>query len=60
LDFYNLDTVKLDVDENISKEKFLKLNDLEVHDPDTSEKDLWIGLKSVGFNYALQLDMVCC
>jgi hypothetical protein len=49
----------LDVDEIISKEKFLKLNDFEVQDPDTTEQDLWIGLKSVGFNYALELDMVC-
>ncbi len=59
LSFYNLETVQLDVDEIISKEKFLRLNDFEVQDPDTTEQDLWIGLKSVGFNYALELDMVC-
>lgn len=55
----NLDTVKLDRDENISKEKFLKLNDFEVQQPGTTEQDLWSGLNSVGFNYALELDMVC-
>jgi hypothetical protein len=49
----------LDVDENISKEKFLKLNDYEVQDQDITEKDLWVGLKSLGFNYALELDMMC-
>lgn len=51
--------MKLDKDEHISKEKFLKLNDFEVQDPNTSEQDLWSGLKSIGFNYALELDMVC-
>ncbi|CAF3931803.1 unnamed protein product [Rotaria sp. Silwood1] len=51
--------VGLDVDENVSKEKFLKLNDLEVQDPYTSEQELWNGLKSLGFNYALELDMMC-
>ena len=51
--------IGLDSDENISKAKFLKLNDFEVQDPGTSEKDLWNGLKSIGFNYALELDMVC-
>jgi len=49
----------LDVNENISKEKFLKLNDFEVQDQSTSENDLWIALKSLGFNYALELDMMC-
>jgi hypothetical protein len=49
----------LDVDENISKEKFLKLNDFEVQSRETTEQDLWTGLKSVGFNYALELDMMC-
>ncbi|CAF3533242.1 unnamed protein product [Rotaria socialis] len=52
-------SVGLDVDENISKDKFLKLNDFEVQDQDTSEQDLWIGLKSIGFNSALELDMMC-
>lgn len=50
--------MNLDVEENISREKFLKLNDLEVQDKDTSEADLWTGLKALGFNYALELDMV--
>ncbi|CAF1240094.1 unnamed protein product [Rotaria sordida] len=51
--------VGLDVDENVSKEKFLKLNDFEVQDRGTSEQELWNGLKSIGFNYALELDMMC-
>ena len=51
---------RLDKDENISKEKFLKLNDFEVQDKNTTEDDLWTGLKAIGFNYALELDMVCC
>jgi hypothetical protein len=51
--------IGLDSDENISKAKFLKLNDFEVQDPSTSEQDLWNGLKSIGFNSALELDMVC-
>jgi len=59
LSFYNLETVNLDVDEIIAKEIFLRLNDFEVQDPDTTEQDLWMGLKSLGFNYALELDMVC-
>jgi hypothetical protein len=55
----NLESVHLDVDENISKEKFLKLNDIEVQSPETTETDLWSDLKTFGFNYALELDMVC-
>jgi len=55
----NLEHVHLDVDENISKEKFLKLNNFEVQSPDTTEKSLWEGLKTLGFNSALELDMVC-
>lgn len=51
--------VHLDVDENISREKFIQLNDFEVQDKDTTEGDLWNGLKSLGFNYALELDMMC-
>ncbi|CAF4352322.1 unnamed protein product, partial [Rotaria sordida] len=39
--------VGLDVDENVSKEKFLKLNDFEVQDRGTSEQELWNGLKSI-------------
>lgn len=57
---YFSEHARLDKDENISKEKFLKLNDFEVQDKDTTEDDLWIGLKALGFNYALELDMVCC
>ncbi|CAF2879999.1 unnamed protein product [Rotaria sp. Silwood2] len=53
------ENVGLDIDENVSKEKFLKLNGFEVQDEDTSEQDLWNGLKSLGFNYALELDMMC-
>lgn len=49
----------MDVDENISKLKFIELNNLEVQDEDTTEKDLWTGLKSIGFNNALEIDMVC-
>lgn len=56
---YLLEHSHLDKDENISKEKFLKLNEFEVQDKDTTEQDLWTGLKSLGFNYALELDMVC-
>jgi len=55
----HLDHVGLDKDENISKEKFLALNDFEVQNKDANEQDLWAGLKSLGFNYALELDMVC-
>ncbi len=54
----NLENVRLDVDENVSREKFLQLNDFEVQSPDTTEEDLWIGLNSIGFNHALELDMV--
>ena len=54
----DLESVNLDVDENVSKEKFLKLNDYEVQQPETTEQELWIGLNSVGFNYAMELDMV--
>ncbi|CAF3451160.1 unnamed protein product [Rotaria sp. Silwood1] len=53
------ENVGLDIDENVSKDKFLKLNNFEVQDEDTSEQDLWNGLKSLGFNYALELDMMC-
>ncbi|CAF3911899.1 unnamed protein product, partial [Adineta steineri] len=53
------DHVSLDEGEGISKENFFKLNDFEVQDPDTTETDLWAGLKSIGFNYALELDMMC-
>ncbi|CAF1508898.1 unnamed protein product, partial [Adineta steineri] len=53
------DHVRLDEGEGISKENFFKLNDFEVQDPDTTETDLWAGLKSIGFNYALELDMMC-
>jgi hypothetical protein len=54
-----LENIRLDVDENISKTKFLELNNFEVQDQGTSEQDLWNGLRSIGFNYALELDMVC-
>ncbi|CAF0850580.1 unnamed protein product [Adineta ricciae] len=53
------ESVNLDVDENVSKEKFLKLNDYEIQEPETTEQELWIGLNSVGFNYAMELDMMC-
>lgn len=56
--FICLDAIGLDVDENVSKENFLKLNDFEVQEQDTTEHDLWTGLKSVGFNNALEIDMV--
>jgi len=49
----------LDVDENISREKFVQLNNFEVQDPDIPDVDLWKGLTALGFNYALELDMVC-
>jgi hypothetical protein len=54
----NLESVRLDVDENVSREKFLQLNDVEVQSPDTTEEDLWNGLNCIGFNHALELDMV--
>jgi hypothetical protein len=57
--FINIEHAKLDTDEGISKAKFIELNKFEVQDQDTSEHDLWNGLKCIGFNYALELDMVC-
>ncbi len=48
----------MDKDENISKEKFLILNDFEVQNKETTEQALWVGLNRLGFNYALELDMV--
>lgn len=57
--FSLLEHSHLDRDENISRDKFLKLNDFEVQNKDTTEQDLWTGLKSLGFNYELKIDMVC-
>ena len=34
------------------------MNDFEVKSEDTKDDDLWNGLKAVGFNSALELDMV--
>lgn len=56
--FVILATVHLDTDENISKENFIKLNNIEVQDSGTSEQDLWNGLNSIGFNNSLEIDMV--
>ena len=53
-----LENLKLDVDESISKKKFLELNEFEVKGEETNEDDLWAGIKAIGFNYALELDMV--
>ena len=53
-----VENLKLDVDESISKKKFLELNEFEVKGEETTEEDLWSGLRAVGFNYALELDMV--
>ncbi|UJR30828.1 hypothetical protein I4U23_018345 [Adineta vaga] len=53
------DSIHLDVDENISMQKFIKLNNFEVQEPNTTEQELWSGLNSIGFNYAMELDMMC-
>ena len=34
------------------------MNEFEIQSEDTKEDDLWSGLKAVGFNGALELDMV--
>jgi hypothetical protein len=52
------ESINLDVDENISKKKFFDLNHYEVQNEQTSEVDLWNGLHAVGFNKALEIDMV--
>ncbi|CAF1005747.1 unnamed protein product [Didymodactylos carnosus] len=53
------ETLNLDIEQNISKEKFLKLNEMEVDDSDTSESELWKGVKSLGFDYSLNADQMC-
>ena len=52
------ESFQLDKEQNISKSKYLEMNTFEVENSETKDEDLWNGVKSVGFNGDLALDMV--
>ena len=57
--FYVLkEQVKLDKNDELSKEKFLELSKIEISHTEVDIKDIWERMQAIGFNKNLELDQV--
>ncbi|XP_069126586.1 EF-hand calcium-binding domain-containing protein 7-like isoform X16 [Argopecten irradians] len=53
------ETVELDKNDEITKEGFVRLNEMEAEDVDDDVNDLWVTLNSMGYNKDLFIDEAC-